>query len=410
MPRTVEPLTDTKIRNAKPRERAYKLFDGGGLYLEVMTDGRKLWRFKYVRPSGAENRLGFGTDPGVTLAQARAQRETARSHVAGGQDPGAVKQDQRRAAKIAAGKSFEAVARDWHATQKESWNEVYAGKVLASLVNDVFPVLGNSPISEIRAPAILDLLKAIEARGVRDTTKRILQRMRAVFQYGIVYGLCDRNPASDIDSEVVLKQAPVQHQARVPLAELPKLLRDIDGYEGDKVTRLALQLMTLTFVRTTEMIQAQWDEIDEKKAEWLIPAERMKMRDLHVVPLSTQALAVLMELREITGHRAYLFYSPRGKTGHISNNTMLYALYRMGYHSRMTGHGFRGLASTALNEMGVRPDVIERQLAHVERNKVRAAYNHAQYLPERRQMMQAWADHLAATKISKVTEGLGETR
>ncbi|WP_454734278.1 tyrosine-type recombinase/integrase [Cupriavidus pauculus] len=407
MPRTVEPLTDTKIRNAKARERAYKLFDGGGLYLEVMTDGRKLWRFKYVRPSGAENRLGFGTYPGVTLAQARAQREMARSHVADGKDPGAVKQDQRRAAKIAAGNSFEAVARDWHATQKESWNEVYAGKVLASLVNDVFPVLGNSPISDIRAPAILDLLKTIESRGVRDTTKRILQRMRAVFQYGIVYGLCDRNPATDIDSEVVLKQAPVQHQARVPLSELPKLLRDIDGYEGDKVTRLALQLMTLTFVRTTEMIQAQWGEIDEKKGEWLVPAERMKMRDPHVVPLSTQALAVLKELREITGHRTYLFYSPRGKSGHISNNTMLYALYRLGYHSRMTGHGFRGLASTALNELGFRPDVIERQLAHVERNKVRAAYNHAQYLPERRQMMQAWADHIDTLRTTSPV-GVGQ--
>jgi integrase len=291
-----------------------------------------------------------------------------------------VKQEQRRAAKRAAGNSFEAVARDWFNTQKESWTDVYAGKVIASLENDVFPVMGTTPIADLRAPAILDLLKKIEARGVRETTKRVLQRMRAVFQYGIVYGVCDRNPATDIDidSEAVLKSAPVQHMARVSLAELPQLLRDIEGYEGDKVTRLALQLMTLTFVRTTEMIQAQWGEIDEASAQWLVPAERMKMRDPHVVPLSTQALAVLRKLREINGHRAYIFYSPRGKSGHISNNTMLYALYRLGYHSRTTGHGFRGLASTALNELGFRPDVIERQLAHVERNKVRAAYNHAQ--------------------------------
>jgi len=402
MPRTVEPLTDTKIRNAKPRERSYKLFDGGGLYLEVMADGRKLWRFKYIRPSGSESRLGFGVYPGVSLAQARTQRDAARTIVAEGRDPGTVKQDARRAAKIAAGNSFEAVARDWYATQKDSWNEVYAGKVIASLENDVFPVLGTTPIAEIKAPAILDLLKKVEARGVRETTKRLLQRMRAVFQYGIVYGLCDRNPATDIDSEVVLKSAPVQHMARVPLAELPKLLRDIDGYEGDKVTRLALQLMTLTFVRTTEMIQAQWAEIDEDKAEWLVPAARMKMRNPHVVPLSTQALAVLKDLREINGHRGHIFYSPRGKTGYISNNTMLYALYRLGYHSRMTGHGFRGLASTALNELGYRPDVIERQLAHVERNKVRAAYNHAQYLPERRQMMAAWADHVDTLRAQAV--------
>lgn len=402
MPRTVEPLTDTKIRNAKPRERSYKLFDGGGLYLEVMTDGRKLWRFKYVRPSGSESRLGFGVYPSVSLAQARTQRETARGIVADGRDPGAVKQEERRAARIAAGNSFEAVARDWHATQKSSWNDVYAGKVLASLENDVFPVLGSTPIADIKAPAILDLLRKIEARGVRDTTKRILQRMRAVFQYGIIYGLCDRNPASDIDSAAALKSEPVQHQARVSPLELPQLLRDIDAYEGDAVTRLALQFMTLTFVRTTEMIQARWGEIDETKAEWRIPADRMKMRDPHVVPLSTQALAILGELRMINGHRDFVFYSPRGKSGHISNNTMLYALYRMGYHSRMTGHGFRGLASTALNELGFRPDVIERQLAHVERNKVRAAYNHAQYLPERRAMMQAWADQLQKLKSAKI--------
>lgn len=396
MPRTVEPLTDTKIRNAKPRDKAYKVFDGGGLYIEVMPDGRKLWRFKYVRPSGSESRLGFGVYPGVTLAQARTQREAARAIVADGRDPGAVKQEERRAARIAAGNSFEAVARDWYATQKGNWNEVYAGKVLASLENDVFPVLGSTPIADIKAPALLDLLRKVEARGVRDTTKRLLQRMRAVFQYGIIYGVCDRNPASDIDSAAALKSEPVQHQARVSPLELPQLLRDIDAYEGDAVTRLALQFMTLTFVRTTEMIQARWGEIDEAKAEWRIPAERMKMRDPHIVPLSTQALAVLAELREITGHRDFVFYSPRGKTGHISNNTMLYALYRLGYHSRMTGHGFRGVASTALNELGFRPDVIERQLAHVERNKVRAAYNHAQYLAERREMMQAWADHVDA--------------
>lgn len=218
--------------------------------------------------------------------------------------------------------------------------------------------------------------------------------MRAVFQYDIVYGVCDRNPATDIDSEVVVKQTPVQHQARMPLAELAKLLRDIDGYDGDGVTRLALELMTLTFVRPTQMIKAQWDEIDWDKAEWLVPAERMRVRDPHVVPLSALALAVLKELREITGHRTYLFYSPRGKTGHISNYTMLYALYRLGYHSRMTGHGFRGLASKALNELGFRADVIEWQLDYVERNKVRTAYNHMRYLLECRQLMQFLANYL----------------
>ncbi|MGT2505738.1 tyrosine-type recombinase/integrase [Cupriavidus basilensis] len=394
MPKRVEPLSDTKLRNAKPKEKPYKLADGGGLFLEVMADGRKLWRFRYFRPSGSENRLGFGVYPEVPLAQARAQRDAARALLATGQDPGAAKVEQRRAVKIAAGNSFEAVARDWFATQKSNWVEYYAGKVIASLENDVFPVIGAMPIADIKAPVLLDMLRKIEARGVRDTTKRILQRVRAVFQYGIIYGACDRNPAADIDSATALKGAPVVHQARVSALELPQLLRDIDAYEGDAVTRLALQFMALTFARTTEMIQAHWGEIDEDKAQWLVPAERMKMRDPHVVPLSTQALAVVAKLRAFNGHRDFIFYSPRGKSGHISNNTMLYALYRMGYHSRMTGHGFRGVASTALNELGFRADVIERQLAHVERNKVRAAYNHAQYLPERRQMMQAWADHI----------------
>lgn len=398
MPRKVEPLSDTKVRNAKPRERAYKLFDGGGLYVEVMPDGRKLWRFKYTRPNGNENRLGFGVYPAVSLAQARAQRESARAVVAVGRDPGAVKHEARRAAKVAAGNSFESVAREWFDTQKGGWTPVYAGKVLASLVNDAFPEFGAAPIAEISTQQLLAALKKIEARGVRETTKRVLQRSRAVFAYAVIHGYCERNPAVDIDSETALKSKPVRHQARVSPLELPQLLRDIEGYGGDAITRLSLQLMTLTFVRTREMIQARWDEFDEKRAEWHIPAERVKMRDPHIVPLSKQALAVLAELREINGGRDFVFFSPRGKSGHISNNTMLFALYRLGYRSRMTGHGFRGVASTALNELGYRPDVIERQLAHVERNKVRAAYNHAQYLPERRKMMQAWADLVDALR------------
>ncbi len=398
MPRTVEPLTDTKIRNAKPREKAYKLFDGGGLYLEVMTDGRKLWRFKYTRPSGAENRLGFGTYPTVGLAQARGQRDNARAAVAAGEDPGALKIEARRAAKIAVGNSFEAVARDWHSTQKEAWTPTYASKIIVSLENDVFPLIGSKPINQIKAPEILDLLRIIEARGVRDTTKRVLQRMRAVFQYGIVFGACDRNPAADIDSAAALKTVPVKHMARVSAAELPQLLRDIDqDQHGEAVTKLALQFMTLTFPRTKEMILAKWDEFDVSKAEWRIPASRMKMRNAHIVPLSRQALAVLEKLREFNGHREDVFYSAQAK-GPISNNTMLFALYRLGYRGRMTGHGFRGLASTTLNEMGFRADVVERQLAHVERNKVRAAYNHAQYLPERREMMQAWGDYIDAAR------------
>lgn len=401
MPRKVEPLSDTKVRNAKPRERAYKLFDGGGLYVEVMPDGRKLWRFKYFRPSGKESRLGFGVYPAVSLAQARAERESARAIVAAGRDPGAVKQGARHAAKIAAGNSFEAVAREWWETQKGRWGETYARKVMASLRNDAFPAFGAMPIAEISALTLLDALRKMEARGVRDNTKRMLWQLRAVFSYGILHGYCARNAAADIDSRTALKSRPVKHQARVSPLELPKLLRDIDAYDGYAVTRLGIQFMTLTFVRTREMIQARWSEIDEARAEWHIPAARVKMKDPHIVPLSRQALAIVAQLREITGGRDFIFYSARSRTGHVGNNTVLYALYRMGYHSQMTGHGFRGVASTALNELGYRPDVIERQLAHAERNKVRAAYNHAQYLPERRKMMQAWADHVDALRKVK---------
>lgn len=248
---------------------------------------------------------------------------------------------------------------------------------------------------------MLEILRAVEARGVRETAKRVLQRSRAVFQYGIMTGRCSRNPASDIDAETVLKKnAGVRHMARVKPMEIPQLMRDIAEYQGDVVTRLALRFMALTFVRTTEMINAEWTEIDEKAAEWRIPAERMKMRDPHIVPLSSQALEVLAVLRELNGAEQHLFYSIQGR-GPISNNTMLYALYRMGYKSRMTGHGFRGLAATVLRELGYSRDVVDRQLAHAERNQVTAAYVHAEYLPERRKMMQHWADYLDAATASK---------
>ncbi|KVR76116.1 tyrosine-type recombinase/integrase [Burkholderia vietnamiensis] len=390
-------LTDLKVRTAKPAEKQQKLYDGGGLLLLITPAGGKRWIFKY-RSDGKEKSLALGVYPDVSLGDARKRRDAAREKLAAGVDPSDAKKADKRAAKLAAANSFEAVAREWFETQRDGWSETYAGKVINCLEVDVFPRIGSRPIANIEAPELLEIARTVESRGVRETAKRVLQRSRAVFQYGIMTGRCSRNPAADIDAETVLKKGPgVRHMARVKATEIPQLMRDIDGYQGDLVTRLALRFMALTFVRTMEMIRAEWSEFDDAAAEWRIPAERMKMRDPHIVPLSRQALDVLAKLKQINSQHRFVFYSVQGR-GPISNNTMLYALYRMGYKSRMTGHGFRGLAATALRELGYNRDVVERQMAHAERNQVTAAYVHAEYLPERRQMMQAWGDHLDQLK------------
>lgn len=404
MPKRIDPLTDMRIRKAKPGEKPYRLADGKGLYLEVMPNGSKYWRMKY-RFDEKEKRAAFGVFPEVSLAEAREKCLAARKLLASGADPSESKKELKRARAIQAASSFEAVAREWFANQEDGWTDIYASKVINSLEVDVFPRIGLKPIADIEAPHMLEIVRLVEARGVRETAKRILQRSRAVFQYGIMTGRCSRNPAADIDAETVLKRGPgVQHMARVKVLEIPQLMRDIAAYDGEIVTRLALQFMALTFARTTEMIHLEWTEIDERAAEWRVPAERMKMRDPHIVPLSRQALAIFEQLKSFNGAERHVFYSVQGR-GPISNNTMLYALYRMGYKSRMTGHGFRGLAATVLRELGYSRDVVDRQLAHAERNQVTAAYVHAEYLPERRQMMQRWADHLdSAMESTNKTE------
>nr|WP_057929031.1 integrase arm-type DNA-binding domain-containing protein [Burkholderia ambifaria] len=391
------PLTDKAIKNAKAGDKPVKLFDGGGMFLLVTPAGQRYWRLKY-RVNGKEKLLALGVYPDVSLAVARKKRDEAREKLAAGIDPNEAKREVKRTARIAAASSFEAVAREWFDNQRAGWTETYAEKVIHSLEIDAFPKIGSRPIANIEAPEMLEIIRAIEARGVRETAKRLLQRSRAVFQYAIMTGRCTRNPSADIDAETILKKGPgVQHMARVKPLEIPQLMRDIAAYPGEPVTRLALELMALTFVRTKEMIRAQWAEFDETAAEWRIPPDRMKMRDPHIVPLSRQSLAVLIQLRQINGDRPHVFYSVHGRAP-ISNNTMLFALYRMGYKSRMTGHGFRGLAATVLRELGYGRHVVDRQLAHAERNQVTAAYVHAEYLPERRRMMQHWADHLDKLK------------
>jgi integrase len=400
MPKQIAPLNDLQVRKAKPAEQPYRLADGKGLYLQVMPNGSRYWRMKY-RIDGKEKLASFGVYPEVSLADARKACLAARQLLNAGKDPSEQKKEAKRVRTLEAVSSFEAVAREWFDSQKGGWTEVYADKVINSLEVDAFPKIGSKPIEDIEAPHMLEILRAIEARGVRETAKRVMQRSRAVFHYGIMTGRCSRNPAADIDVETVLKKgAGVKHMARVKPIEIPQLMRDIAEYPGDVVTRLALRFMALTFARTKEMINAEWTELDEKAAEWRIPAERMKMHDPHIVPLSRQALEVLKELRDLNGAERFVFYSVQGRSrGPISNNTMLFALYRMGYKSRMTGHGFRGLAATVLRELGYNREVVDRQLAHAERNQVTAAYVHAEYLPERRKMMQEWANYLAATAV-----------
>jgi integrase len=388
------PLTDRAIRNATPDEKAFRMFDGGGMYLEVAPSGGKWWRLKY-RHQGKEKRLSLGVFPDVTLADARERRDDARRLLARGIDPSAQRKAEKRAAAGSAANTFEAVAREWLMKQVPRWNAKHADDVLRRLEANLFPDIGNTPIADLEAPDLLKALQAIERAGAHDLAHRVLQVAGQVLRYGIATGKCKRDLSRDLKGALTPHKA--KHQAAVSVEELPALLRAIDGYGslGDQMTAYALRLLALTFVRTGELIGAQWDEFDLETATWIVPAERMKMKTEHVVPLSRQAIAVLRELRAIGADSRYVFPGRNGDKP-ISNNTMLFALYRLGYKGKMTGHGFRAVASTMLNEAGFRPDVIERQLAHCERDEIRGAYNRAEYLPERRKMTQQWADMLDA--------------
>jgi integrase len=404
------PLTDTACRNAKcPKARTYQRFaDAGGLYMEVTKTGAKLWRWKF-RYDGKEKRLALGIYPAVGLADARKARDDARALLKGGTDPSEAKRDAKRAGEMKSETAFEKIARQWWQDWSANKAQRHAGYVLKRLETDAFPVIGSKAIGELAAPAFVRMAKKIEERGAADIARRVLQTCGQVMRYAVAHGLADRNPVADVKPGDVLRARQQVNFARVETAELPELLRKIEAYAGSPYTRLALRLIVLTFVRTGELIGARWQEFDLGAAEWRIPAERTKSRREHLVPLSRQALEVLRTLIEAHGDperckgEALLFPGERDHSKPMSNNTILKAFERMGYKGRMTGHGFRGVASTALNEMGYRPDVIEAQLAHVEENRVRAAYNHARYVEERRELMQAWGDYLdAVTQSSEV--------
>lgn len=316
-----------------------------------------------------------------------------------GNDPGAEKREAKRLAVLKGENTFEVLAKEWCDSKKHKWVTNYYEAMMVRLKNHIFPRLGNRPITEISAQEFLSVVRVVEKSGALDLAQRLMQASGQVFRYAIATGRAEKNPITDLRG--ALKTPVKKHQAYLKEHELPEYLKKLEAYDGHPQTKLALKFLLLTFVRTAELRGAKWTELNFDKAEWRIPAERMKMRDPHIVPLSRQAVAVLEEMKKLTGQWEHVFANQIKPSARMSENTMLYALYRMGYHSKATGHGFRATASTILNENGFLPDVIERQLAHAERNEVRAAYNHAQHLPERRKMMQWWADYLDAVAPKK---------
>lgn len=393
---TVMPLTDTAIRNAKPQGKQYKLTDEKGMYLLVNKAG-KYFRLDY-RFAGKRKTLALGVYPDVKLVEAREKRDAAKKMIAQGIDPAQTRKVQKTIQIEQAENSFEAVAREWHGKYSSNWADSHATKIIRRFELYIFPWLGSRPIAEISPPELLAVLRKIEGKGILETAHRAQQNCGQVFRYAIATGRAERDPSADLRGALT----PAKHERMATITEPKKigqLLRAIDGYEGTPVARCALKLAPFVFVRPGELRHAEWSEIDLDSAEWRIPAEKMKMKDPHIVPLSSQAVEVLTEILPITGKGRYVFPSVRTNARPMSENTVLAALRRMGFtKEEMSGHGFRAMASTVLHEQGWPSDVIERQLAHAERNSIKAAYNHAQHLPERRKMMQAWADYLEKLK------------
>jgi integrase len=403
MSKRVLPLSDQQVRTAKPRDKIYTLSDGGGLYLEVSPAGSKIWRMKFRQQNGSTNRLTFGPYPEITLAAARDKRLDARRLMLEGVDPAQHREERKRKALEKASNTFEKVAREWHGNKVPTWSERTATNILRRLELDIFPEIGRRPIHDITHAELIATLRKIEERGAHEIAHRQKAVCSSIFSYGIQVGLLERNIA--VDMKDVLKTVRGSHFAAIGNDELPAFLNALRRNESRmlKPTQIALRLMMLIFVRTSELIETPWSEIDLDRGEWIIPWQRMKRGKLTVNPdttdhhvcLSRQALDLLRELHAITGGGAYVFPNQRDPGKPLSNNAILKSLERMGYKGRMTGHGFRALAMSAIKErLGYRHEVIDRQLAHAPRDKLSSAYDRATYLAERKVMMQAWADYL----------------
>ena len=391
-------LTDAKLRTLT---ETGKHCDGGGLYLELTAAGGRYWRLKY-RIAGKEKRLALGVYPAVSLKDAREQASQARQLIQSGEDPG----EQRKAAKSKAAhesvNTFRAVAGEWMEHQAARWTPETRERIRASLEADILKTMGARPLASIQPLEVMTAIKGIEARGASDQAGRVLQRVKAIFRWAVIHRRLDSNPMLDLVQSEILKPREVQHRPALADKELPTFLAQLDAYDGDPHTVCALRLLMLTATRPGEVRGARWAEVDMDAAMWVIPAERMKMRHEHRVPLSRQALELLQSMQALSGGRELIFPSPYYPSKPLSENTFNSAMARMGYKNVATAHGFRALFSTVANETGWRADVIERQLAHKERNEVRAAYHRSTYMDERVKLLQWWSDYLDGRKTGKV--------
>ncbi|WP_166257708.1 tyrosine-type recombinase/integrase [Marinobacter salicampi] len=395
------PLTDTAIRNAKSATKTQKLFDGGGLYLEVTPKGGKYWRLKY-RFSGKEKRLSLGVYPEITLKDARLRRDDARKLLANQVDPSENRKAQKAARQERSANSFETIAREWFKNKSQTWVPSHGNRIIRRLENDIFPWLGGKPVADIKAPELLSVIRRIEERGANETAHRALSECGQIFRYAVATGRAERDPSGDLRG--ALTPVKKKHFASVTEPEkVAEVLRMLDGYHGTLAVRCALRLAPLVFVRPGELRYAKWDDIDLGQAEWRYTVTKTETQ--HIVPLSTQAVEILEELQPLTGGGVYVFPSARSPKGDrpMSDNAILSAMRRMDIgKEEMSGHGFRAMARTILDEvLGFRPDYIEHQLAHAVRDPNGRAYNRTAHLPERKKMMQAWADYLEQIKYPK---------
>ncbi|EPJ1701800.1 tyrosine-type recombinase/integrase, partial [Escherichia coli] len=386
-------LNARQVDAAKPREKAYKLADGAGLYLEVVPSGSRYWRMKY-RFNGKEKRMAFGVYPAVSLAQARALRDDAKKKLAEGIDPSLAKKEEKLVRDVQLNNTFQAVALEWHGTKVSRWSEGYASDIIEAFNKDIFPYIGQQPVNEIKPLVLLNVLRRIESRGATEKAKKVRQRCSEVFRYAIVTGRAEYNPAADLTSAMSGHES--KHYPFLTVEELPDFFKALAGYTGSPLVVFAARLLILTGVRTGELRGAFWSEFDLEKAVWEIPAERMKMKRPHLVPLSSQALEIVQQLKVMSGQYPLVFPGRNDPRKTMSEASINQVFKRIGYTGRVTGHGFRHTMSTILHEEGFNTAWIETQLAHVDKNAIRGTYNHALYLEGRREMMQWYADYINA--------------
>lgn len=396
-------LNARQVETAKPKDKPYKMADGGGLYLLVKTNGSRYWRLKY-RIDGKEKLLALGVYPDVSLADARAKRDEARKGIAGGIDPLEVKKEQKVEREAQVKNTFQEIALEWHNMKVKKWSAGYASDILEAFNKDVFPFIGQRPVADIKPLELLNVLKKMEDRGATEKAKKVRQRCGEVFRYAIVTGRAEYNPAPDLTSAMQGHES--THYPFLTTEELPAFFKALAGYSGSELMVLAARLLIITGLRTGELRGALWSEIDTKKALWEISAERMKMRRPHIIPLSTQALAIIEQIRAMTGQFPLLFPGRNDPSKTMSEASINQVFKRIGYTGRVTGHGFRHTMSTVLHEQGYNTAWIETQLAHVDKNAIRGTYNHAQYLDGRREMLQWYADYMDSLENgSNVTQG-----